>query len=174
MDEQFKSLFALYREAKNNSSPYYRFFCFYKILEAFYERPDIFRKIDKMISEKQLPIKRPKRKITKDDLIYALVDPNSKYLDMPYGKFFEELRSNERLKVAHTFPKNKPFVNLDDFDLFGEYARMTNLADLVSRQLLLDELELHLQLVKIGAFSEPKSLEEVLKSDGKNSNISKS
>lgn len=81
------------------------------------------------------------------------MNPNSKYLNMPYGKFFEELRSNERLKVAHTFPKDKPFVNIDDFDLFTEYATIGNLADLVSRQILLDELELYSQAASTGVLT---------------------
>jgi len=174
MEDEFKAVLALYREAKNNASPYYRFFCYYKILEAFYERSDVFRKIDRIISEKNLPIKRPKRKITKGNLVYALVGPNSKYLDMPYGKFFQELRSNERLKVAHTFPKDKPFVSLDDFDLFTEYATLGNLADLVAHQLLLDELDLHSRLVDLGYFPEPKPIEEVLNRNAKNSNLHKS
>lgn len=174
MGDEFKAVLALYREAKNNPSPYYRFFCYYKILEAFYERSDIFRKIDRIIKEKNLPIKRPRRRITKDNLVYALVDPNSSYLGMAYGKFFEELRSNERLKVAHVFPKDKPFVNLDDFDLYTEYAYIGNLADLVSRQLLLDEVNLHLQLIDTGIFPEPKSLNEGLKSNEKNSDIERS
>ncbi len=174
MGDEFKAVLALYREAKYNSSPYYRFFCYYKILEAFYERSDIFRKVDQIIKEKNLSIKRPRRRINKDDLIYALIGPNSKYLNMPYGDFFKELRSNERLKVAHTFPKDKPFVNIDDFDLFTEYASIGNLADLVARQLLLDELDLHLQLVATGFFPGPKPLDDVLNSNEKNSTIFKS
>lgn len=56
MGDEFKAVLALYREAKNNPSPYYRFFCYYKILEAFYERSDVFRKIDRIISEKKLTL----------------------------------------------------------------------------------------------------------------------
>ncbi len=155
MENEFKALFALYRDAKNNPSSYYRFFCYYKILEAFYEGSTL-REIDSIIRGKGLSIKRPKRKITRDDLSRALIFGESKYLDMPYGEFFKELRSNKRLGVAHTFPRGKPFVNVDDFDLFSEYCRIGNLGDLVSRQLLLDELALHLQLLNAGVFSMPK------------------
>jgi len=86
---------------------------------------------------------------------------------MSYGKFFEEIRSNERLKVAHTFPKNKPVINIDDFDLFTEYASIGNLADLISRRLLLDQLDLHLKLINSGVLAEPTSLKKILESDRK-------
>jgi len=65
MGKEFKAVLALYREAKNNPSPYYRFFCYFKILEAFYGRSDIFRKVDRTIKEKKLPFKRPRRRLQK-------------------------------------------------------------------------------------------------------------
>ena len=42
---EMMSIMALYREAKNSPSPFYKFLCYYKILEGIYEniRPKFFK-----------------------------------------------------------------------------------------------------------------------------------
>lgn len=139
--EAFRILLSLYREGKNNPSPPYRFFCFYKILEAFYMHKKNFSEIDDIIRTNNLPFKRPKRKITNDMLLQAL-STHTEFKDLTFGTFFEQLRSNQRLQIAHVFPEKGNWANLDNFDLFREFVAIGNLTDLVARQILLDELGL--------------------------------
>ena len=90
--------------------------------------------------------------------MFSLLGPTSKFIGMKYGKFFEYLRSNERLRIAHPFPDDGSFVDVDDFDLFTEYTSIGNLADRVCRQMLLDELELQLKVAKVGVHIPEESI----------------
>ncbi len=149
--KEFEILLSIYRDAKNNPSPFYRFLCYYKILEAFHAHRYIFKKTDQVIKEKKLSIKRPKRKITKKMLINALLNHRmNEFSNMPYGKYFEYLRSNERLMVAHVFPsdKTKDLVNLNDYEIYSEFVSLGNLTDLVARDILNDEIMLWHQINK--------------------------
>lgn len=145
LTKEFEILLSIYRDAKNSPSPFYRFLCYYKILEAFYEHRYIFSKIDQIIRERRLPIKRPKRKITKSMIVKAMLHHRmDEFRGKSYGKYFEYLRSNERIMVAHVFPidKEKDIANLNDYDLYAEFVSLGNLTDLVARDILHDELML--------------------------------
>ena len=90
-------LYALYREAKNAASPFYRFLCYYKILEGTYDhlRPDLFKRAKasgKAIStEKEQVPDHSELRLTHKDLIGA-----------PINKIFNErFRKQFRDEVAH-------------------------------------------------------------------------
>jgi len=145
LTQEFEILLSIYRDAKNSSSPFYRFLCYYKILEAFYEHRYIFSKTDQIIKKKGLSIKRPKRKITNSMIVKAMLHHRmDEFRGKSYGKYFEYLRSNERIMVAHVFPvdKEKDLANLNNYDLYGEFVSLGNLTDLVARDILHDELML--------------------------------
>jgi hypothetical protein len=143
--KEFEMLLSIYREAKNSQSPFYRFLCYYKILEAFYEHRYIFSKTDQIIREKRLQIKRPKRIITKSMVVKAMLHHRmDEFRGKSYSKYFEYLRSKERIMVAHVFPvdKRKDIADLNDYDLYAEFVSLGNLTDLVARDILHDELML--------------------------------
>jgi hypothetical protein len=143
--KEFEMLLSIYREAKNSQSPFYRFLCYYKILEAFYEHRYIFSKTDQIIRERRLQIRRPKRMITKSMIVKAILHHRmDEFRGKSYGKYFEYLRSNERIMVAHVFPsyKRKDIADLNDYDLYAEFVSLGNLTDLVARDILHDELML--------------------------------
>ena len=150
ISREFEILLSIYREAKNSQSPYYRFLCYYKIIEAFYRHRHIFSITDRIIKEKNLSFKRPKRKITRDMIVKSLIiHRSSEFENLSYGSFFEKLTHNERLMVAHVFPdkdKNAEWANLSDYDLYCEFVSLGNLTDLVVRDIIYDEIELNTKI----------------------------
>lgn len=71
------AVISLYREGRNAQSPFYRFLCFYKILEAWYRHRSIFGEADRLIKDNAerimqhgdtVPSRPPQRRITKDML----------------------------------------------------------------------------------------------------------
>lgn len=145
LDNKFKAIFSLYREGRNSQSPFYRFFCFSKILEGFYEKRLPFAEADKILKS-QKGQKRVKRRVDKQLLVYSLAYP--KYQDLigkTYGLFWDWINSKHRHLIAHTFPHKHPeseWLNLDNYELFTEFAIIGNITELVIRNIMIDELEL--------------------------------
>ena len=152
VSKELDVLFSIYRDAKNTFSPFYRFLCYYKILEAFYEHRYVFSAADAVIKDKNLRISRPKRSITKAMVIKSMLHHRmSEFIGKTYGKYFEYLRSNERIMVAHVFPsdKTKEIADLNDYDLYSEFVSLGNLTELIARDILFDELTLWQQINKL-------------------------
>lgn len=143
-DEKFKVIVALYREGRNSVSPFYRFLCFFKILEAFYEKREAFREMDELIRQSQGALRRVKRRITGEMIALSLVikDQRQLFENISFGKAFKNLNAQYRVGIAHTYPTDTQWANLDDFDTYMQYVWLSNLADLMTRQIILDELEL--------------------------------
>jgi len=149
LDRTWKSMFSLYREGVISNSPFYRFFCFYKILEGFYLGRGLFNEADKIISKNKSifpDLKRPKERIDKKMLILSLAFNRYDELQgKTFGQFFEWVRKEHRHLIAHTFPDKydeERWLNLDDFRTFTEFAIIGNLTDLIIRQIIEDELNL--------------------------------
>lgn len=157
-DPRFWSILSLYREGMNSRSPYYRFFCFYKMLEAFFEHRELFRQADEIIQKAGLSLKRPRRRVTRDMLVFSLLlRKYPEYEGRTFGWVFERIRSNERLMVAHVFPEHAQakMVNLDDYDLYNEFASLSNLVSLMAHQIIEDELNLWQELLRAGVVQMP-------------------
>lgn len=145
LGKPFRILLSIYREGKNSRSPFYSFLCFYKILEALYQHKQIFAKSDKIIKENNLNIKRPSRRITREMLALSMTPGLwPKFENITYRKFFNLLRADYKVKIAHILPTRKGlgWINLDDFELFNEFSTLSNLTDLVSRDIVNDELNI--------------------------------
>lgn len=103
-------IYALYREAKNSLSPFYRFLCYYKILEGIYRhlRPALFQKA----------ANAGKKLSTMKELIPDDKEINNNHQNLvarPIQKFFEnELTKDFRDAVAHYFLDNGTLMNVSD------------------------------------------------------------
>jgi len=140
------ALLALYREARSSPSPFYRFLCCYKILEAWYKLGATFGEADRIIKEKGLGLTRPKRVVTREMLVMALIlDRHPEFEGLRFGRLFE-LLNPWRVKVAHAVTDAAEFINLDSYGEQLEIVPIANLTDLIARQVLLDELELWRQI----------------------------
>lgn len=162
-EKKFRSVLSLYREGRTSRSPFYRFFCFTKILESFYAKGEMFKDTNKIIIEhKEDPAKlRSKRVIDKELLIYALAHEKYPELEgLKYTKFWEWIRDKHRHLVAHAFPDkydSSEWLNLDDFDLYTEFAIIGNIVDLVIRNLIIGEMELWQSFIDKGWIVGPES-----------------
>jgi hypothetical protein len=160
VSKELDVLLSIYRDAKNTFSPFYRFLCYYKILEAFYEHRHVFSEADIVIKKNDFRISRPRRSITKAMVVKSMLHHRmSEFIGKAYGKYFEYLRSNERIMVAHVFPsdKTKEIADLNDYDLYSEFVSLGNLTELIARDILFDELNLWQQINKLLPEEQPLS-----------------
>jgi hypothetical protein len=146
VSDEHSAVMSLYREGRNSTSPFYRLLCFYKILEAWNQHGNIFGAADRLIRQKKLPFRRPRRIITKDMLVQSLVFNRSPEFE---GKTFTEffsLLTPYRIRVAHAVTDAGTFIDLDKYDSVVEFGPIANLADMVARQIILDEFDLWRQI----------------------------
>lgn len=153
LSPQHAAIISLYREGRNAQSPFYRFLCCYKILEAWYRSGGIFATADRLVRERNLPFRRPRRTITQDMLVLSLVfNSRPEFREVTFGEYFERLNP-WRVKVAHAVTEAGEFVNFDHYETQIELGPVANLTELVARQILLDELELWRQIEEAGTTS---------------------
>ena len=103
-------IYALYREAKNALSPFYRFLCYYKILEGIYRhlRPAVFKKAVSIGKE----LSTTKELIPDDE---ELNKDHPKLIGRSIKDFFDnELTVDFRDAVAHYFLDNGTLMNVSD------------------------------------------------------------
>lgn len=155
-DKKFNAMFSLYREGRTNNSPYYRFFCFAKILESFFAKGEIFKSANKILIENgEDPKKfRSNKHLDRTQLVYALAYPKFGELEnLKYTKFWEWIRDNYRHLVGHAFPDKyaeKEWLDLDEFQIYTDFAIIGNIVDLVIRDLINEELDLYQKLIDKG------------------------
>lgn len=146
LSDEYAALLSLYREARNSASPFYRLLCCYKILEAWYTKGSIFGYADRLVQEKNLSVRRPKRTVTQEMLTMSLLfNRHPEFLDVSFGKFFE-LLNPWRVKVAHAITDAGDFINLDQYQSQIDVGPIANLADMVAQRVLLDEVDLWSQI----------------------------
>lgn len=144
------AMLSLYREARNSQSPFYKFLCCYKILEVWYKKGDIFATADRLVREKNLPFRRPRKKITQQMLIMSLVfNSHPEFKGMSFVRFFKSINP-WRTKIAHVLTDVGEFINFDKYESQIEFGPIANLTDLVARQVLLDEFHLWGQIASAG------------------------
>jgi hypothetical protein len=167
-DKKFNSVLSLYREGRTSRSPFYRFFCFAKILEGFYAKGELFRNANTILKKHKEDIKKIRgvKKISRKLLVYALAYPKHKELEqMPYTKFWIWIRDRYRHLVGHAFPDKyteDQWLDYDDYALFTDYAIVGNIVDLVIRDLLKSEFDIYDYIIKKGYVSLPKEPEGLI------------
>ena len=150
LNDEYSALISLYREGRNSNSPFYRFLCFYKILEAWYKNKSLFSIADRTIKENGLTIKRKRRRITKEMLVLSLNFHNHPEFEGKTFAEFYQLLNPHRVKVAHAITDSGTFINFDDYDSMLNIAPIANLADLVCQQIIQDDLDLWDQIRNTG------------------------
>lgn len=122
-------IYALYREAKNSNSPFYKFLCYYKILEGVYLslRPELF----KLASEKDVKITTVKEKVPSNKYIEGHY---SKFIDEPIKKIFDErFQVRFRNKIAHFLLDATSPLNVSDFGVFQDFGKEVGLIEACAR-----------------------------------------
>ncbi len=137
--EEFFALYSLYREAKNSFSNYYRFLCYYKIMEGIfgYLRPMLMSKAHKQ----EIKI------VTHKELVPAHPELVGKPIKTLYDN---ELTHEYRNTVAHFILKRGALLNLSDYYEAVKFADIILLSELCAREVLKTQHDYHIQFEKGG------------------------
>ena len=139
-------ILALYREAKTNQSPFYRFLCYYKIMEGIFSklRPEIYLEFKKLGQEPP----KFKEVIPEDEELRRYY---STYIGQPIQKFFNEYLNPEyRNAVAHFNPRDGVILNLSESKNIVKYNNIIYVSQVCARtviqnvSMLLDEFQKHI------------------------------
>jgi hypothetical protein len=136
------AMLSLYREARNTQSPFYRFLCCYKILEGWYNHGSIFGMADRLIRERNLTLRRPRRTITREMLVMSLLfNTHPEFEGRSFANFFQ-LLNPWRVKIAHFLTEAGEYINFDSYESQLEFGPIANLTDMAARDVLSDEFHL--------------------------------
>lgn len=120
-------VYALYREAKNSGSAFYKFLCYYKILEGIYLhlRPSIFKQAKK----KSIEITRSKEVIPEGAVTLQNEKPDitGKSVKEIFDKRFTP---NFRNRVAHYLTDRRRPLNVSDFGSVSEFGSELDLMEI--------------------------------------------
>lgn len=127
--EELFPIYALYREAKNNPSPFYKFLCYYKILEGIYMhlRPEMFKKA----KLKGLTIKRRKENVPEfqepiGEEVLAQGKPIKEIFD---SRFQPEFRN----QTAHFLLNDGNPLNVSSYKVAAKYSNELRLIESCAR-----------------------------------------
>lgn len=131
-------VYAMYREAKNASSDFYRFLCYYKLLEGLLGkiRRDLFKRAED--SGKTLKVRK--------DVIPASTDllPQfRKYVGTTVKSFFDQVLTPQfRNAVAHFVTKDGSILNVADPEHIDRYSEIIFICELCTRVVIANHEEL--------------------------------
>lgn len=135
--DEMLPVYALFREALGASSNYYRFLCYYKIMEGIFRdlRPRLMAKARR----KGIQI------ATRQELVPAhpeLAFTHKQYVGVPIQDLFNrEFTSRYRHTVAHFILKESAALNVNDPVWTGAFADVILLADLCVREVMRCQLD---------------------------------
>jgi len=111
-------IYALYREAKNSISPFYKFLCYFKILEGIYKhlRPETFSEA----RTRGLSIPKQKEMVPAVD---ELGTSAQKLVGKPIKEVFDNRFTPEfRDKIAHYIMNDGDILNVSSYDASAEFS----------------------------------------------------
>lgn len=127
-------LFALYREGKNASSPFYKFLCYFKILEGIYKhvRPETFKKA----REKNIDIK------TTREIVPSHPELDTADVGKPIGPLFENrFQKQFRDGIAHYLLDSGSVLNVSDHATSSAFWREVLLLETCVRVVIQSQME---------------------------------
>lgn len=136
LPEELIPIFALYKEAKNNHSPFYRFLCYYKILEGVLKniRPKLFKKLKSQgIQFSRLEELVPQHTEIEGEL-QKLIGKN---IQSVFEDFFTKKYRNV---VAHFIVKDGRILNVSEFQSSNEFNSALLLIELCVRKVIENQI----------------------------------
>jgi methylamine utilization protein MauJ len=138
-DLDLAPIYALYRDAKNSHSDFYRFLCYHKILDGIF---GVLRtKLRQRASKKGIQLSQRRDQIPNDPDI----DPAFKsYVGKPIRKFLDEVMTPQfRNAVAHFISKDGSVLNLSSSTEIERYSSILYICELCVREAI-ENHEFHL------------------------------
>lgn len=127
--EDLIPIFALYREAKNNASSYYKFLCYYKILEGIFGRlrPALFAEVKRSGTSLETV-----REVVPDN--HELRSWNPTVVGRPIKAYFDDVLTPQfRHAVAHFALTAIAPLNLSDYLANYTFQKIALVAELSAR-----------------------------------------
>lgn len=137
-------ILSLYREAKNNVSSYYRFLCYYKILEGIYKniRPQLFS----LAKKRNIIIRSIKEKVPDNK---DLKPEHKIFVGKNIRKVFDDYLTNQfRNTVAHYLLDDGFILNVSDYRMNTKFSNVLLLIELCVRQVIENQLNYFNQYYK--------------------------
>ena len=129
---QLVPVYAMYREAVNATSPFYKFFCFFKIMEGLLKplRAKLYE--EAKVKGIDLPAFQAKVPEYQD-----MPDEQKPYAGKSITRFFENYLSNRfRNAMAHFISDEGAVLNVNEVDAMEMYSSVVHIADLCCRELI--------------------------------------
>lgn len=123
---ELRSVYAMYREAKNSFSDFYKFLCYYKILEGLFGqlRADLFSRA----RAENISLGRPREVVPSDPELNATYQP---YVGQPVKSFFDEVLTPKfRNAVAHFVTDDGAVLNMSSPEHIDSYADVLYVTEL--------------------------------------------
>jgi hypothetical protein len=134
LHEKMRPIYSLYREAQNSSSHFYRFLCYYKILEGLLKslRADFVHEA----KAAGVDVKAPRQLVPDHP---ELQDHLKQYVGKPLKAFFDGVLTPEfRDAVAHFGTTDHGVLNMSDPLHLAKYAGMIHISELCARVAIAD------------------------------------
>jgi hypothetical protein len=134
LHEKLRPVYSLYREAQNSSSHFYKFLCYYKILEGLLTslRADYIQTARLAGTEIKIP-----RQLVPDHP--ELQDHLREHVGTPLKAFFDKILTPEfRNAVAHFGTTDHGVLNMSDPVHLAKYAGMIHISELCARLAIAD------------------------------------
>ncbi|BCM24857.1 hypothetical protein ZMTM_11160 [Methyloradius palustris] len=125
-------VYAMYREAVNATSPFYKFFCFYKILEGLLKTLPGRLHTEAKIKNISLPPLKAKVPHYKD-----IPTDQKQYEGKSITRFFDEFLTNRfRNSIAHFISDEGSALNVNEVEEMERYSSVVHVADICCRELI--------------------------------------
>lgn len=145
LPSNMRPIFALYREAKNSGSNFYKFLCYYKILEGIYKhiRPQVF----KYARERNISIETKKEIVPE---IKEIAKSHRKYLGESINSVYKTfLREEFRNAIAHFMSDNgKPFI-VSDYKTNIKVSSNITFIEICCREVITNQIRYSEQIRKV-------------------------
>ena len=137
------AIYALYREAKNNISPYYRFLCYYKILEGIYNklRPEAMKRA----KENRKRITKTRDVVPQDDSLESF--GRTVYKGRSVKDVFDNVLAPEyRNAAAHFSLSDGTLLNVSAYYDQGKFQNILELAEVCCRTAINSQNDIYNQI----------------------------
>lgn len=125
-------VYAMYREAVNAMSPFYKFFCFYKILEGLLKT--LQGKLHEEARHKGVTLPSLQAKVPH---YTDIPDDQKSYVGKSITRFFDEFLTNRfRNSMAHFISDEGAVLNVNEVDEMERYSAVVHIADLCCREVI--------------------------------------
>lgn len=139
---EMKPIYSMYREAKNSESDFYKFLCFYKIIEGLFGRmrAGLFSRA----KELGLELKTERNAVPDDEQLHADL---KQYVGKPMKAFFDNVLTDKfRNAMAHFMTDDGSVLQISAPVEIYTYASLALITDLCARQLIAAHERLLVQL----------------------------